>query len=90
MDVVALLPWQIAPALATALLHSLWQCTLLALVAAIALGALSQRNAATRHTVAMGVLTAMVLVPVATFLRLLRTPTSALDPGWLPALTPPE
>ena len=64
MDLVALLPWKIAPVLATALLHSLWQCTLLALVAAIALSALSQRNAAIRHTVAMGILTAMVLVPV--------------------------
>ena len=56
MDLVALLPWKIAPVLATALLHSLWQCTLLALVAAIALSALSQRNAATRHIVAMGIL----------------------------------
>lgn len=90
MDVVALLPWQIAPALATALLHSLWQGTLLALVAAIALGALSQRNAATRHTVAMGVLTAMVLVPIATFIRVLRAPATTQNPGWLPALTPPE
>ena len=90
MDVLALLPWQIAPALATALLHSLWQGTLLALVAAIALAALSQRNAATRHTVGMGVLTAMVLVPIATFIRLLRAPATALDTGWLPALTPPE
>ncbi|HSD16374.1 MAG TPA: cytochrome c oxidase assembly factor Coa1 family protein [Thermomonas sp.] len=90
MDVVALLPWKIAPALATALLHSLWQGALLALVAAIALGALSQRNAATRHSVAMGVLTAMVLVPVATFIRLLRAPATAVDTGWLPALTPAE
>ena len=90
MDLVALLPWQIAPALATALLHSLWQGTLLALIAAIALGALSQRNAATRHTVAMGVLTAMVLVPVATFIRVLRAPATTQDTGWLPALTPPE
>ena len=90
MDVVALLPWKIAPVLATALLHSLWQCTLLALVAAIALAALSQRNAATRHTVAMGILTAMVLVPIATVVRLLREPTTSQASGWLPALTPPE
>ena len=90
MDLVALLPWQIAPALATALLHSLWQVTLLALVAAIAMGALSQRNAATRHTVGMGVLTAMVLVPIATFIRVLREPTTTQGSGWLPALTPPE
>ena len=90
MDVVALLPWKIAPVLATALLHSLWQCTLLALVAAIALSALSQRNAATRHTVAMGILTAMVLVPIATVVRLLREPTTSQASGWLPALTPPE
>ena len=55
MDVLALLPWRVAPALATALLHSLWQVTLLALVAALALAAMSQRHAATRHAVAMGV-----------------------------------
>ena len=29
MDVVALLPWKIAPVLATALLHSLWQLSLI-------------------------------------------------------------
>jgi beta-lactamase regulating signal transducer with metallopeptidase domain len=90
MDLVALLPWKIAPALATALLHSLWQGTLLALLAAISLAALSQRNAATRHTVAMGILTAMVLVPIATFIRLLREPTTMQASGWLPALTPPD
>ena len=69
MDALALLPWRFAPALATALLHALWQDTLLALVAALALAALSQRHAATRHAVAMGVLSAMVLVPAATFVR---------------------
>ncbi|MDI1252690.1 M56 family metallopeptidase [Thermomonas sp.] len=90
MDVVALLPWRLAPALVTALLHSLWQDTLLALIAVIALDALSQRDAATRHSVAMGVLTAMVLVPFATFLRLLHAPAAAQATGWLPALTPPE
>ena len=56
MDVLALLPWRFAPALATALLHSLWQVTLLALVAALALAAMSQRHAATRHAVAMAFL----------------------------------
>lgn len=90
MDVIALLPWQLAPALATALLHSLWQCTLLALIAAVALGALSKHSAATRHTVAMGVLTAMVLVPLATFFRVLGAPAATRTTGWLPALTPPE
>ena len=90
MDLVALLPWKIAPVLATALLHSLWQVTLLALVAAVALSALSQRDAAIRHTVGMGILTAMVLVPAATFVRLLRAPSTTVDAGWLPTLTPPE
>ena len=90
MDVLALLPWQIAPALATALLHSVWQVSLLALIAAIALRAMSQCSAATRHTVAMGVLTAMVLLPTATFLRVLHAPAAAQATGWLPALTLPE
>ncbi len=90
MDVIALLPLQLAPALATALLHSVWQCSLLALIAVAALGALSKHSAATRHTVAMGVLTAMVLVPLATFLRVLGAPAATRATGWLPALTPPE
>lgn len=90
MDVLALLPWRFAPALATALLHSLWQGTLLALVAAVALAAMSQRHAATRHAVAMGVLTAMVLVPAATFLRVLHAPQGRLQIDWLPAVTSPE
>ena len=90
MDALALLPWRFAPALATALLHALWQDTLLALVAALALAALSQRHAATRHAVAMGVLTAMVLVPAATFVRVLQAPQGSLQVDWLPAVTPPE
>ncbi|MEO6234068.1 MAG: cytochrome c oxidase assembly factor Coa1 family protein [Thermomonas sp.] len=90
MDVIALLPLQLAPALATALLHSVWQCSLLALIAAVALGALSKHSAATRHTVALGVLTAMVLVPLATFFRILGAPAATRATGWLPALTPSE
>ncbi|MEO5565881.1 MAG: M56 family metallopeptidase, partial [Luteimonas sp.] len=90
MDVLALLPWKLAPVLATALLHSLWQGTLLALIAAVALGALSRHSAAIRHTVGMGVLSAMVLVPIATFLRILGAPAAARASSWMPALTPPE
>ena len=90
MDALALLPWRFAPALATALLHALWQDALLALVAALALAALSQRHAATRHAVAMGVLTAMVLVPAATFVRVLQAPQGRLQIDWLPTVTPPE
>ena len=90
MDALALLPWRFAPALATALLHALWQDALLALVAALALAALSQRHAATRHAVAMGVLTAMVLVPAATFVRVLHAPQGRLQIDWLPTVTPPE
>lgn len=90
MDALTLLPWRVAPALAGALLHSLWQITVLALLAAVALSALSRRNAARRHAVAMGFLLAMVLAPLATFVRLMRGDGAQFAGSWLPGLTPPE
>ena len=89
MGALALLPWDVAPALAAALLHSLWQVTLLAGGAWIALWALSRHGAATRHAVAMGFLLAMVLAPASTFLRVVAG-GARLDGGWLPAVTPPQ
>lgn len=78
----------LAPALAHALLHSLWQDALLALLAALLLPALSRRSAALRHAVAMGLLVAMAAVPVATFLLFWSQPASTLNAGLIPVLSP--
>lgn len=90
MDTLALMQWSFAPALATALLHSLWQVTLLALGAAVALAALSRASAALRHTTAMGFLLAMVGVPVSTFARIWQQPAVRINEGWLPAISAPQ
>lgn len=90
MAAMALLSLRVAPALAAALLHSLWQAALLAGGAAIALSALARHRAAMRHTVAMGFLLAMVLAPAATFVRVFGGDGGRLDIGWLPAVTPPQ
>ena len=87
MDTLSLLQWSFAPALATALLHSLWQVTLLALGAAIALAVLSRASAALRHTTAMGFLLVMVGVPVSTFVRIWQQPAVRINEGWLPAIS---
>jgi beta-lactamase regulating signal transducer with metallopeptidase domain len=58
-----------AAALAAALLHSLWQCALLALAAAAALNALARRSAALRHVVGMGFLLAMISMPMLSFVQ---------------------
>lgn len=56
-----------APAAAAALLHSVWQGALLALVGAVAFSGLARRRAAVRHTVGMVLLGGMVLLPIVTF-----------------------
>ncbi|WP_166211907.1 M56 family metallopeptidase [Cognatiluteimonas telluris] len=90
MDAPVLLSLRVAPALAAALLHSLWQVALLAGGAWLALWALSRHAAATRHAVAMGFLLAMVLAPASTFLRMVGADGAQLNSGWLPAVTPPQ
>ncbi len=79
----------LAPALASTLLHSLWQVTLLAGVAALALRALSQASAAWRHALALVLLLAMVLVPAAQFLGLWELPALQLTEGLLTSLAAP-
>ena len=87
MDALAALQHGFAPALASALLHSLWQGSLLALAAAGALAAMARNTAAARHAVAMGFLAAMVLLPAAQFLRFWRVSGDQLSEGWLPVMT---
>jgi hypothetical protein len=61
----------IEAALTTALLHSLWQGAILALIAAAAMTLLARRSAALRHIVGMVLLVAMAVVPLLTFLSML-------------------
>lgn len=90
MDALAALQLGFAPALASALLHSLWQCTVLAAAAWLALAALSRSGAALRHTVAMGFLLAMVAAPASTLLRFWTLPAARINTGWLPVVGAPQ
>lgn len=67
MESLAALQFSIAPALATALLHALWQDALLGLVACAVLAAMSRSSASLRHAAGMGFLLAMVIAPVSIF-----------------------
>lgn len=86
MDALWSAQYQLPPALALALLNSLWQDTLLALLAATTLRLLAPRSAALRHTVAMGFLLAMLGVPALGVLHSWQLPATELNVGWLPAM----
>jgi beta-lactamase regulating signal transducer with metallopeptidase domain len=75
-------------ALVSALLHSLWQDTLLAAAAALALRGMARASAARRHNVAMAFLVAMVAAPAVEFLRCWRQPGAQIE-GFLPGMTAP-
>lgn len=79
----------IAPALALALLHSLWQGALLAVMAGLALRLLARHGAALRHTVGLAFLLAMVAVPVVSFARFWTQPATDVNASILPAMTAP-
>jgi beta-lactamase regulating signal transducer with metallopeptidase domain len=69
------------------LLHSLWQVALLGVLAASVLVLLERRSAATRHTIGMAFLLAMVAAPMATFAWLTTRSSAAISPavaasGW--------
>jgi beta-lactamase regulating signal transducer with metallopeptidase domain len=89
MDLIANAQFGLAPALALALLHSLWQDALLAMVAALALHSLAQRSASLRHALGMGFLLAMLLAPIVTFLRFWQQPGSDVNSDLLPVVTAP-
>ncbi|MFD0740373.1 cytochrome c oxidase assembly factor Coa1 family protein [Lysobacter koreensis] len=90
MEALAILQFGFAPALASALLHALWQDALLAVAAWCALAAMARASAALRHTVAMGFLVAMVLVPAVAFLRFWQQPGTQVNAGLVPAMTAPR
>ncbi|HEX8655498.1 MAG TPA: M56 family metallopeptidase [Allosphingosinicella sp.] len=79
-----------APALASALVDSLWQDALLGLAGALALKAMIRASARARHAVAMAFLIAMVLVPVFQFLRFWAEPGAQMGSGLVPAMTAPH
>ena len=79
-----------APALASALVHSLWLNALLGLAAALALRAMARASAASRHNVATAFLVAMAAVPAVQFLRFWGQPGPGINEGLVPAMTAPR
>lgn len=84
-DALAFAQHALMPALALALSHSLWQDSLLAVAAALALRAMARASAGWRHSVAMAFLVAMVLAPAVQFLRFWQSDAQLID-GLLPAM----
>jgi beta-lactamase regulating signal transducer with metallopeptidase domain len=82
----------LANAAASALLHSLWQLSLLALLAALSLAGLQRASARTRHAVAMGWLLAMAAAPAITFATCWHALEAESRPGatWFLAVTHAE
>ena len=78
-----------ASSLTQALLHSLWQGALLALLAALLLSALGRRSAALKHAVGMVFLLAMAALPAITLVSLLNAGSVTAATG-LGALEPHE
>jgi beta-lactamase regulating signal transducer with metallopeptidase domain len=70
-------PYAGAPAVASALLHSLWQGALLAVFATVVLALMARRSAAARHVVGLALLGAMLLAPIATFVLARQGPSLA-------------
>lgn len=89
METLVFSEYGVASALASALVHSLWQDTLLAIAGAFTLALLTRASAAWRHTVAMAFLVAMLFVPATQFLQLWQQPVASVSFA-LPAVTLPE
>ncbi|HYG30198.1 MAG TPA: M56 family metallopeptidase [Allosphingosinicella sp.] len=89
-DALSAAQFGLAPALASALLDSLWQNALLGLAAALALGGMARVSARRRHAVAMAFLIAMVLVPAYQFLRFWTESGAQINAGLVPAMTAPQ
>ena len=87
MEAFAYAQHAFAPALASALLHSLWQNALLAAAAALALKGMARASAAARHNVGMIFLIARLLLPLLQFLHLWQQPGASIEGGLLPVLT---
>lgn len=90
MDALELAQYDLVPALASALLHSVWQNALLAAAAALALRALAGAGAAWRHNAGMGFLVAMLLMPAVQFLRFWEAPSGQASDGLLVPMSAPR
>lgn len=90
MDSLAALQFGVAPALASALLHGLWQDALLGLGAWLALAAMARSSASLRHAVGMGFLLAMVIVPASSFAHFWQVAATDVNGGLLAAMTAPR
>lgn len=91
MDALSNFQYALAPALANALLNSLWQDALFALLALVSFLVLSQRSAALRHVVGMVFLLAMVIAPLLTVATFLQEPATKLNVGgFVPAMSRPH
>jgi beta-lactamase regulating signal transducer with metallopeptidase domain len=90
MGSLAAAQYSFAPALASALLHSLWQGALLAVAAALTLGAMKRASAKWRHAVAMAFLLAMALAPAVQFLLFWGQSGVGAGLGLMPALSAPR
>ena len=88
MDLLWTLQFGFAPALALALVHSLWQGALIAILAWGVLAACANRSAALRHALGMGFLLAMTVVPMLSFVGFWLQPALDVNAGILPAMTP--
>lgn len=88
MDPISALQFGIAPALALALVHSLWQVAVLAILAWGVLTACANRSAALRHLLGMGFLLAMAVVPAISFLGFLSQPVLDVNATLLPVMSP--
>lgn len=70
-----------ASALTQALLNSLWQGALLALLATLLLGVIGRRSAALKHAIGMVFLLAIAVLPLATLVSLLSAGSVTASTG---------
>lgn len=89
MELLWTAQYGLAPALAFALLHSLWEVALLAVLASLVLAACARRSAALRHSLGMVFLLAMVAAPVLSFAAFWMQPALQVNAGLIPAVTAP-
>jgi beta-lactamase regulating signal transducer with metallopeptidase domain len=82
--------WEALPALAAALVHSIWQGALLAVAAALSLRAAARASAAFRHNLAMAFLLAMAVVPALQFLHFWLQADALINDGLWQAISTPQ
>ena len=89
MDALAALSHTLMPALASALLHALWQVALVGVAAHLALRAMARASAAARHVAGMAFLLAMLVAPTLQFLIAWQGPAPLDATPWAVIGAPP-